>query len=162
MFEPDQNGIYAVVEASPGRRLFAYGVQFLLGGLVIYVSLVQPPALGWLIFMLAFGALMIVQAERLRRATLMTISLTEDAIVDSEGTVLARIADVTAVERGALAFKPSNGFTLVTKTKQPRRWVPGMWWCIGRRVGIGGVTGAGQTKFMAEQIALRIKGRAAS
>jgi hypothetical protein len=53
-------------------------------------------------------------------------------------------------------MKPSNGFTVVMETKQPRAWAPGLWWRVGRRVGVGGVTGASQTKFMAEQIALRL------
>jgi hypothetical protein len=66
---------------------------------------------------------------------------------------------IRSVERGAFAFKPSHGFTLVMKEKQPRAWAPGLWWRLGRRVGVGGVTSAGQTKFMAEQIALRIEDR---
>lgn len=158
MFEPDEDGVYARVQASPPRRFFAYGVQFGLGGLLIYVTLVQPPALLWMIFMLGFGVLMLWQAERLRRATTHIIELTEDELRDSTGTVLARIDEVRSVERGAFAFKPSNGFTLVLHTKKPRAWLPGLWWRFGRRVGVGGVTNAGQSKFMAEQIALRIRG----
>ena len=157
MFQPDKDGIYATVHASPVRRLFAYGILFVLGALVIYTTLARPPALHWMIFMLVFGVAMLWLAERLRRATTMAIELTEDELRDSSGTVLARIADVRMVERGALAFKPSNGFTLVMAKKKPRAWAPGLWWRVGRRVGVGGVTSAGASKFMAEQIALRIK-----
>ena len=60
MFQTDENGILAVVHASPGRRIFAYGVQLGLGGLVIYMTLVQPPALHWAIFMLVFGPFIII------------------------------------------------------------------------------------------------------
>jgi hypothetical protein len=63
------------------------------------------------------------------------------------------------VERGAFALKPSNGFTLVMKHKSPRAWAPGIWWRTGYRVGVGGVTAAGQSRFMAEQIALMIARR---
>ena len=59
MFQADENGIYAVVQASPVRRIFAYGVQFGLGALVIYTTLVEPPAVLWMIFMLVFGVLML-------------------------------------------------------------------------------------------------------
>ena len=158
MFQPDKDGIYATVHASPGRRWFAYGVLAVLGGLVIYTTLVQPPAIHWMVFMLVFGVAMLWLAEVLRRATTMTITLTEDALCDSSGTVLAKLSDVQSVSRGALALKPSNGFTLVMKDKMPRAWAPGLWWRIGRRVGVGGVTAAGQSRFMAEQIALRIEG----
>ncbi|MGJ8589585.1 MAG: hypothetical protein ACSHXW_15655 [Yoonia sp.] len=157
MFQADENGIYAVVQASPVRRIFAYGVQFGLGALVIYTTLVQPPAVLWMIFMLVFGVLMLLQAERLRRATQLIIELTDTELRDSSGTVLARIDEIRSVERGVFAFKPSNGFTLVLNNKKPRAWLPGLWWRFGRRVGVGGVTNAGQSKFMAERISMMVK-----
>jgi len=157
MFQPDEDGIYALVQASPARRVFAYGVLFLLGALVVYVTLVQPPALHWMVFMLGFGFLMLWQAERLRRATMHVIELTDTELRDSSGRVLARIDEIHSVERGTFAFKPSNGFTLVLQTKKPRAWMPGLWWRYGRRVGVGGVTNAGQSKFMAERISMMLK-----
>lgn len=157
MLQPDENGVYARVHAAPVRRLFGYGVVFGLGALVIYVTLVQPPQLVWLVFMLGFGVTMLWLAERLRRATMMVIELTKTEVRDSSGAVLARIADIRSVERGTFAFKPSNGFTLVLHTKQPRAWAPGLWWRFGRRVGVGGVTAAGPSKLMAEQLAVMIK-----
>jgi len=158
MFNPDQDGIYARVQASPGRAVFAYGVLFGLGAIVLYIAIAFPPAPAWMVFMIAFGVLMLWLAEKQRRAAKLEILLMEDEVVDSDGRVLARIADVTGVSRGALAFKPSNGFTLITRDRGAGAYVPGIWWRFGRRVGVGGITGAGQTKFMAEQIALRIKG----
>lgn len=157
MFQPDEDGVYARVHAAPARRIFAYAVLLGLGALVVYVTLVQPPALHWMAFMLVFGVTMLWLAERLRRATTMVIELTKTELRDSSGAVLAQIDDIRSVERGAFAFKPSNGFTLVMHTKKPRAWAPGLWWRFGRRVGVGGVTAAGASKFMAEQIALMIK-----
>ncbi len=156
MFQPDGNGSYATVQASQLRRWLAYGVLFLLGALLIYTSLAQPPALPWLVFMLGFGVSMLWLAERLRRATTLVITLTEHDVRDSSGAVLAEMADIEAVARGTFALKPSHGFTIVMRQKSPRAWAPGLWWRMGRRVGIGGVTSAGQAKFMAEQIALRL------
>lgn len=157
MFQPDEDGIYAQLDASPARRVFAYGVQFGLGALVVYVTLVQPPALPWMIAMLIFGVTMLWQAERLRRSTLVTVMLTATELRDSTGAVLASIDQIRSVERGTFAFKPSNGFTLVLDSKMPRAWLPGIWWRLGRRVGVGGVTNAGQAKFMAERINMMIK-----
>ena len=157
MFQPDENGVYARVQASSGRRTIAYGVQFGLGLLIIYATLAQPPALHWMIFMLVFGFTMLWLAEKMRHATKRIIELTDTEVRDSTGTVLARIDEVRSVERGTFALKPSSGFTLVLHNKKPRAWQPGLWWRIGRRVGIGGVTNASQSKFMAEQIALRVE-----
>ena len=42
---------------------------------------------------------------------------------------------------------------LKTRTPGPRVWRPGIWWRIGRRVGIGGVMPGHQTKAMAEILA---------
>lgn len=159
MFQPEVDGIYATVRASPVRRWFGYGVLFSLGAVVLYTTLSHPPAVHWMLFMLIFGVAMLWLAERLRRATTMVITLTKDELLDSTGTVLARLEDVQSVERGAFALKPSNGFTLVMKRKSQRTWAPGMWWRMGYRVGVGGVTAAGQSRFMAEKIALRLAER---
>lgn len=159
MFEPDKDGVYARVHASQGRRLFGYGVLFSLGALVIYTTLAHPPTLGWMVFMLVFGVAMLWGAERLRRASTMQILLTTQDLRDSSGTVLARLEEIESVQRGAFALKPSNGFTLVMKHKNTRAWAPGLWWRLGNRVGVGGVTAAGQSRFMAEQIALLIAKR---
>jgi hypothetical protein len=73
--------------------------------------------------------------------------------------VIARWDEIKRVERGALAFKPSNGFLLTLEQPQPRAWVPGLWWRVGRRVGIGGITPAGEGRYMADQIAFRLSQR---
>ena len=159
MFQPDQDGIYARVQASTGRAVFSNGVLFALGAIVLFTTLTQPPAFHWMIFMLIFGVTMLWMAEKQRRASKLEIILTADEVVDSEGRVLARISDIESLSRGAFALKPSNGFTIVTREKGTRVYIPGIWWRQGRRVGVGGITGAGQTKFMAEQIALRLKDR---
>ena len=159
MFEPDENGVIFRFGASAVRRVFACGVLYGLGGLLIYVALIRPPAIAGLVFLLGFGVISLIIAERLRRATMIEIELTDTEIRDSAGRVLATLDDVVMVERGAFALKPSNGFTLVLKGRKSRVWVPGMWWRMGKRVGVGGTTSAGPAKFMAEQIALRIAQR---
>ena len=161
MFQPDEDGILAVVEASKGRRLMACAVIYGLGVLVLYITFTQPPSLFLMVFMIVLGVGSLVLGETLRRVTAAKIIMTEDTISVSDGTILAQMADIISVDRGAFAFKPSNGFTLKLDTKQPRSWAPGLWWRLGRYVGVGGVVSAGQSKFMAEQIALRVAAREA-
>ncbi|MEN8896813.1 MAG: hypothetical protein ABF248_12125 [Yoonia sp.] len=162
MFEPDEKDVIFRFGASSVRRIFACGVLYGLGVLVIYVALVRPPQIVGLVFLLVFGCAALLIAERLRRTTLIEIELTETQVRDSKGRVLAEFDDILSVERGAFALKPSNGFTLVLNGRKPRAWVPGMWWRMGKRVGVGGTTSAGPAKFMAEQIALRIASREAT
>ena len=161
MFQPDKDGILAVVEASKGRRLMACIVIYGLGVLVLYITFAQPPQFALMLFMIALGFGALVLGDKLRRVTATTIIMTEDGISSSDGTVLAPMDQIVSVDRGAFAFKPSNGFTLKLETKQPRSWAPGLWWRLGRYVGVGGVVSAGQSKFMAEQIAFRIAAREA-
>lgn len=159
MSQPDNSGLLTTVHASSPRRYFACGVLFLLGGALIYTALTQPPALHWLAFLLVLGALALWLGANLWRATELGIVLTQTDLRDTAGTLLARMDEISHVDRGALAMKPANGFTLVLTARHGRGWVPGLWWRVGRRVGVGGVTAAGQAKFMAEQIALRLNGR---
>lgn len=151
--------VLATVEASTPRRWFATGVLWVLAMMLIWLALAQPPAPGWQAFLIVFGAVAAYGAESLRRATLNSVVLTEDAVADSSGREIARLDNVLRVDRGAFAFKPSNGFLLVLKTRGPRAWAPGLWWRMGRRVGVGGVTSANASKMMAEKIALMIAQR---
>jgi len=149
--------VIATMHASGMRRYFAYGAIFVLGAMLILLAFVQPPAFGWQLFLIILGAGALVIAERLRRATCMVLTLTERELRDSTGEVLATLDNIKSVDRGAFAFKPSNGFVLRLKTSQSRVWAPGVWWRFATRVGVGGVTPAGPAKYMAEQIALRIE-----
>lgn len=156
MFTADENGVYARVSASGPRRLFAYAVLLALGGVLIYAPIASPPSFFWTLFMFTLGAATFVLAERMRRATRLALLLTETDLRDESGRVLAQMDEIQQVSRGAFAMKPSNGFTLLLREPQSRAWAPGVWWRLGRRVGVGGVTSAGAAKFMAEQIALRL------
>jgi hypothetical protein len=151
--------VIATLQASSMRRLFAYGAIFALGAMLILLAFVQPPALGWQVLLIVMGACALVVAERLRRATRLGIVMTETEIRDTGGQVLTTLDNIKSVDRGAFAFKPSNGFVLRLEGRASRVWAPGLWWRFATRIGVGGVIPAGPAKYMAEQIALRISAR---
>lgn len=159
MFQADSDGVLARVHASAMRRGFACLVLYGLGALLIYVALVRPLAAEWLVFLLGFSAAILALAEAMRRATARSLILTDEALCDDTGRVLIMVEDIVRVERGVFALKPSNGFTLVLKTPAARAWQPGLWWRIGRRLGVGGVVAAGPAKFMAERITILLAER---
>ncbi len=159
MFKADAEGVYARAYASPARRGFAYVMLVALGLMLLLLVFREPPSVPLAFAMGAIGVLSLVLAERLRRATRLEIRLTDAGLSDSSGAVLVAMDDIVAVERGSFAFKPSNGFLIVTRTSAPRSWAPGLWWRLGKRVGVGGVLPSGQAKFMAEAIAMTIAGR---
>ncbi|MEP1521841.1 MULTISPECIES: hypothetical protein [Ascidiaceihabitans] len=151
--------VIATITASAGRRLLGILSMGTLGVLVITICFLAPPAPGLIVFLLAVGAASLWAAENMRRATTLTIELTEEGLRDSSGEVLARLDDIAGIDRGVFAFKPSNGFLLSTKTPATRVWRPGLWWRFGKRVGVGGMTPAGETKFIADYIATHVAQR---
>lgn len=152
--------ILATVRVSVLRRWLGVGVLLGFGGMVIYIALAVPPALHWQIFLLLIGAGSLWMAERMRRATALQLELTREELRCSDGTRIAAVGEIEAVERGTFAFKPSNGFLIRTRAGDARAWYPGLWWRLGRRVGVGGVTSAPQTKAMSEILAAVLAERA--
>ncbi len=150
--------ILAEVSASAPRRVIGVGMLWFLGGLLIYVALVTPPSVGWRMLLVLLGACAIWLGYVMMRATTVTLQLTEHELRDTAGTLLARVEDIQRIDRGVFALKPSNGFTLILKQPQERCWRPGLWWRLGRRVAVGGVTPGSQTRPMADVIAAMIAG----
>jgi len=159
----DQNSsepeVLAVIHSSMGRRILGIGSLYALSLMVIYVALTQPPEIGWQLFLLIMGGGSIWIAERMRKATGNALELTEHELRDTSGILIARVEDMVSLDRGAFAFKPSNGFLIRLSSGQRRTWRPGMWWRIGSRIGVGGMVPGPQTKFMAEMISAMIAQR---
>lgn len=156
LLEPGEDGVILRLEASAGRRGFAILVLYALGALLLWIAFAYPPAPVWAIFLVGMGVLMLGGGEALRRATALGLELTSEGLRDTSGRCLARWDNIEKIERGAFAFKPSNGFLIVLKAPDSRVWAPGLWWRFGRRVGVGGVTPQQASRFMAEQMALQV------
>lgn len=155
----DQNEVLAVVRASLGRRILGLGALWFLVFTLFYLALAESPGFGWRVFLIALGLVAAWLAERMRQATDMTLELTEEELRDSSGRRVALVSEIKELDRGVFAFKPSNGFLLTLRSPCARVWRPGMWWRVGKRVGVGGMTPGSQTKFMAEIISAMIAER---
>lgn len=153
------NEVLATVNASQPRRWIGVAMLVIVGVVVIYVAMATPPSIPWQVFLIVVGAGAVWMADRMRRATEHRLELTETELRSTEGLVLARLDDIEKVERGVFAFKPSNGFLVTLKSPGARAWRPGLWWRMGRRIGIGGVTPASQTKFMSEILSAQLMER---
>ncbi|MGR3620984.1 hypothetical protein [Pseudophaeobacter sp.] len=151
--------VLVTVEASGLRRIMGVGMLGAIGLMLLYVASATPPSLGWLVFLLGVGIGALWLAVRMWQATEHKIELTEAELRSTDGTVIARVADIEAIDRGFFAFKPSNGFLIRTATPGGRTWQPGLWWRAGRRIGIGGVTPGSQSKSMSEILAAMIAQR---
>lgn len=146
--------ILAVMQASTGRRMLGVGCLSILGAMLVWVGVTRSfDALVWQALMVLIGAAALWLAHAMWRATALRIELTREVLRSADGEVIVAIDDIENMDRGMFAFKPSNGFLLKAKTKAPARWRPGLWWRLGRRIGLGGVTPGYQSKVMSEMIA---------
>lgn len=149
--------ILARIVPSPARRIFATGVLGGLGVLLELLAFLRPPAaLPLQLMLVALGAVALVLCLRLHAATGRGLVLTAEALSDADGRVVAALDEIRKVERGVFAFKPSNGFVLHLKDSKPGAWAPGLWWRMGRRVGVGGVISGAEGRAMADLIAATI------
>lgn len=158
-----ESEVLATVMPSTVRRFAGLAMLAILGSLLIYVAVATPPASLFLqMFLLGLGAVVLWLAENMRQATKYGVVLTADELRTTDGLVLVRVEEMTGVVRGSFSLKPSNGFSVLTKTRQARAWAPGLWWRVGKRVGVGGVTAASQAKYMAEMLAAMLAERGQS
>lgn len=150
------------VAPAPVRRTAVSGVMAFLGLWGLWLALSDGGAETGLRLLLAIlGVAATLAAVTLLRATDVTLTLDDAGLTDSRGRVLARLDEVVAVERGALSLAPTGGFVLRLATAGPAHWVPGVWWRVGTRVGVGGTTPRLKTREMAQLIEamLALRGR---
>ncbi len=143
--------VLAVARPTMARRVLAVGALGGLGVVTLYLGLTQGSVASGVL--IVTGTASVLMAEMIRRTTDRAVELTPSGLRDTDGTLIAATADVVHVDRGVLAIKPSNGFVLKTRARQSRGWRFGIWWRVGRTVGVGGMMPAPQTKFMADRLA---------
>ena len=154
------NSVIAKLEASPVRRGLALLVMMLLGFLLLYLAITTDASFFQKVFLVVVAAAVLWMARAMQRGTKGHIELRDTGLFFENGQCLGLIGDIIRVERGAFAFKPSNGFVVSLKQKTHRAWVPGLYWKFGTKIGVGGVTAPSDAKFMADTLAVLIAGRA--
>ena len=122
-----QDEVLATIQASSPRRWVGVGMLSTVGALVTYVAFASPPEPEWQVFLFAVGGASLWLAYRVWQATQDHIELTQSDLRTGSGQVIAKVDDIESVDRGAFAFKPSNGFLVRTKHKATKQWAPGLW-----------------------------------
>ncbi|WP_022705330.1 hypothetical protein [Pseudorhodobacter ferrugineus] len=152
--------VLARLDVSQPRRVIGVAVQIALGVVLVSLAISFPrEQMALRLAMLILGGLMFFAAQLTWRATTVGLVLTASGVRDDNGRLLAEMGNVREVSRGAFALKPSHGFSLVLFQGMGFAWVPGLWWRIGKRVGIGGVTPSQPARYMAETIAALVAQR---
>lgn len=157
----DKDRVLVRLHPSAPRRWLGTLMLAVLGGILLWVAMARPPeALGWRLFLLVLGGLALWTGVRLWQTTARGLELTASELRETDGgVVLARMEDIVSVDRGPFAFKPTAGFAVHLRSPGARAWAPGLWWRIGRRIGVGGVTHRHEGRLMAEILDDRLKQR---
>ena len=150
--------VLAIIEVSQPRRWMGIGMHYFIGFLFIYLGWFSSLEVSMKIMLICLGLCMFWAGKRMRDATTGWLEFTETGLFNEKGEMVVLLNEIASVDRGIFAFKPSNGFLITLKSPTQFRWKPGLWWRFGRRLGIGGVTRAGQTKVVADLISMRLKG----
>lgn len=154
MPKTDPDAVIVGLIPSAPRRFFGCGVLYALGALLIYLAITNPPdGLHLILLLVVLGALSIYGGYIMWQRTGRMIELTERELRMSDGTQICAVEDIEKVDRSFFAFKPSNGFLITLKVKYPTTWTPGLWWRVGKRIGIGGLTSGAEGKMMADTLA---------
>lgn len=140
------------VTASKVRRAVAAAAVAIVGLLFLQFGISGQAGLVGSAIALALGALALWASFLCWTWTDRTLLLTRDGIREEGGAIIVPLDQISGVDRGALAFKPSGGFVLFLKSRQERAWLPGFWWRFGKRFGVGGFLPAWQMRLMADII----------
>ena len=148
-----EDEIIMTLRSTQPRRWGGILAQFVLGLVLLAFVFAQGLSPVMRLFFMLLGGAAFYGAFWMRDATRQEIQLTETEMRSSTGRVLTTVDNVDRVERGAFAFKPSNGFLVRLKKPCGKGWAPGVWWQRGRMLGIGGTMNAGQSRGMADTLA---------
>lgn len=149
-----------ILYPSAPRRLIGLITQGLLGLILIWLALVHPPSNPfWQVFLIVFGGGSLILAVKGWQKSSQGIVLDETGLWQEDGTPIAPLEEIASVDRALFSFKPSNGFLIRLQRPLGRAWAPGMWWRVGRRVGIGGVTSGAETKIVADALSFMVAER---
>jgi len=135
------DNIIATLTPSPVRFWGALTIILGFGALLLWIAAsgAAGSLTGALVFLLA-AALSFYAAFVIHKIKTIGLVLTEEGLFDTTGRALCRMENIEGIDRSFFALKPSNGFVIKLKSPTDRAGVPGLWWRLGRRIGVGGVT----------------------
>jgi len=144
-----------VLTPSPLRRVAGAGVLTALAALLFNLGLAHPPAALILrLFVLVLGVGAAWLGWRFWRATAATLELTAHELRERGGRRLALVAEMRMLRHGVFAFKPSSGFVITLADPAAPAFAPGLWWRLGRQLGVGGGAARHAARTMADTLSV--------
>ena len=150
----------AELRISQARRWLGVTALAVLGAILAGHGLSSPErGIPVRMISIVLGAGCLWQAWRHLTTTKSGIVLTEDGLFESSGELICGLDDISSVDRGMFAFKPTNGFLIRLRRRAGFRWIPGLYWRVGKRIGVGGATQSAEAKVMADSLKILVDER---
>ena len=79
-------------------------------------------------------------------------NINESGLFNLDGTLICSITDIERVDVSPYTFKSANGFIIHLKTRRAFKFVPALFWQIGRRISIGGMISKSESKYLSNTL----------
>lgn len=143
------------IQASVSRRLFSVLLLSLSAAVMIYFAFTDPAQSVVLrLVLLSLAGVFLWQVQANLRFPNAALILKRDGLYDDQGEIICSLSNIALIDRGWFSIKPSNGFLLRLHEKTSVKWLPGVYWRIGKRMGVGGAISPAQTKEFSDKLLL--------
>jgi hypothetical protein len=79
-------------------------------------------------------------------------NINESGLFNLDDTLICSITDIERVDVSPYTFKSANGFIIHLKTRSAFKFVPGLFWQVGRRISIGGMISKSESKYLSNTL----------
>ena len=79
-------------------------------------------------------------------------NINDSGLFNLDNTLICSITDIERVDVSPYTFKSANGFIIHLKTRSAFKFVPGLFWQIGRRISIGGMISKSESKYLSNTL----------
>jgi hypothetical protein len=150
---------------SAGRRVIGSVGMALIAALLVQMGLELPgsrPVARALCLILGGVGLVMAAHFWLATGAVLELTATELREVRRAGGRVRRIASldqIASVDRGMTMLRPTSGFVIRLAEPAPLALATGLWWRVGRRVGVGGSVAGYGSRLMADTLARLLRER---
>lgn len=146
-----------VLRVSRVRLAAVCAILVFIGTSIWWAGANSPsPSIGPRLLAIPGGAIWLWAAWGLWARAERGLVMDETGLSDTDGRHIASFAQIKGLERGVFAMKPSNGALIKLNETGAIYWMPGLWWRLGTRIGIGGLTPKAPTKAFVDVLSAKL------